>query len=750
MTGTATGIVVLAWMPHAPSLTQLQATLSCSLLLLLWRRNRLTRFAVALCLGACYAGQHLDKLPDLGLPYQGEAEVRQIHGLVLAPAEIRQFSGGGRRQRFILQLDEYPGCNLLLSYYGDTSIRAGQRWALEARLKPPWGLSNPGSFNFQAWLIQNRYCATGYVRERSLRLLGNDAAALPWYQRARQQLQDDLAKSALTNTGRGLAQALAIGERSAIPVADWQVIKGLGLSHLFVVSGLHVGLVAGIGFGLGKLLVRLGGGYAWPQLCSLALAGSFAALAGFGLPAQRALVMLVSLQLALLCRRRLDGGRALLIAAWAVNVLDPLCTHNPGFWLSFAAVALIIFLLRRWPLLPGWRHLLQIQLVLSLGLGTFASFWFGGLSLVSPLANLLVVPLVSFVLVPASLLLVLWLAVTASVPAVLVGLFNVSGVVLAWFDATSWLAWQQAWLQFQPSAGALVLAVIGAWLLALFRRQPWALLGCCLLLPLWSGAQPLPLPEGELKITVFDVGQGLAVLVQTADYRLLYDTGAGDPAGFNMANSVLLPFLRQRGISGLNTLVISHSDRDHASGVATLAAQLRIDELLYGDARQPVELLQQACQRGGFWRAGDLLITQLHPIASSNMADDNEQSCVLMLDFHGYRILLPGDIGRRSELELVQYYGNALAADVLVVPHHGSGNSSSGPFLRQVAPRIAVVSAGFLNRFGHPRPAVLAAYRRIGARLYNTAEDGALELRIRGGELVSISAHREGTRAHWL
>jgi competence protein ComEC len=759
MMGTVVGIVALVWMPAAAISAGIATGLLIIVLLVFLRLPRkITRFGAGMIVGAVYAALWINNLSSDLLklaPGQEQAQQIQLQGWIVAPPQRREYAAGVVRQRVEFRAETRPHCTLLLSYYGGETLRVGQRWQWQARLKPAWGLANPGSFNFQSWLLQTGFCGSGYVREESLLLLDEDSKQQSWHQRFRQEFLDVVAATDLSPSARALLAALAIGDRSLFPTEEWQHISRLGLSHLFVVSGLHIGLVAGIGFGLGAVLSRLPrmrrmfrAHQIYPQLCALILATLFAFLSGFGLPAQRALLMLLAVQLATLNLRRLDGPRALLLAAFMVNVRDPLCTHNPGFWLSFAAVALILLIIHRWPSSRGWRQMLRMQLMLSFGLGLFASIWFGGLSLLAPLINLLLIPLVSIVLVPMSLLSLLGVAMVDTVPGPSVAIFELAATVLNWLGIVRLQLNEFIWLQIQPGLMMLILAGTGVVLL-LLRHQPWLGLAGALLLPLalYPGSR---LPPGELRVTVFDVGQGLSVLIRSGDYRLLYDTGAGDPDGFNMAQAVILPYLRQYGIHRLDSLVISHSDRDHASGVKTLDRELSIGEIYYGDHSQPSKVNQIACQRGQQWRRGDLSIRVLNPGANVAADSNNDRSCVLLLDFAGYRILLPGDIGRKAELEMVRRYGDQLAANLLISPHHGSLSSSSGPFLRRVAPQLAIVSAGFLNRFRHPRVEVMQRYQRLGVLTYSTADSGALELRVRGGELVQLEAFRDGFRPYWL
>ena len=755
MIGVVAGIAALAWTPWLPPWEWLIAVAALCRWLLRWRIG--TLWVLGLLCGCAYGDWWSARLPQPELPRVGQAELRQLRGWVMEPPQLRQFSEGGQRQRFAFVADSGLDCRALLSYYGEVPLRAGQRWQFEVRLKPVWGLANPGSFNYQVWLTRNRFCATGYVRDKSMRRLEGRETPVPRHQLWRQHLHSGIQDLPLSELGRGLVLALTLGDRSQIPAASWDWIRKLGLGHLLVISGLHVGLVAGFGFYAGWLLCRVPGlqriplaSHRLPRYCAMAVAALFSALAGFSLPTQRALATLVAVQLASLWQRRLSGRRALLLALLLVSLIDPLCTHSPGFWLSFGAVALILYLLHLWRGTPRWRMAVQMQCLLAAATGLLGSLWFGGLSLVAPLANLLAVPLVCFVMVPLCLLAALFLP----------GLPAWSGWLLQWVDGmAAWFARTQqpgfpgselVWQQLQPLPLGLLLALSGLLLLTLAWRQPWAWLSLLLLVPVLYSHRAEPVADGDLKLMVLDVGQGLSVVVRTAQYTMVYDTGAGDPSGPNMASSVVVPYLRRQGIDRIDTLVISHGDRDHAGGVYTLVDSLTVGELWYGDRPFAVAVPQRPCRRGGRSSFGALEIRQYHPAELVGTEKSNDRSCVLMLNHLGYRILLPGDISKFVERELLlANAGRELSADLLLVPHHGSLTSSSSLFVRKVAPALAVVSAGFLNRFGHPHPIVRKRYLALNSALFNTASDGAVEIWVRNGELFRVRAQRQHRPPHW-
>ena len=631
---------------------------------------------------------------------------------------------------------------LLLSYYGQRSLSAGQRWRFHVRLKRPWGLANPGSFNYQSWLAQHGYAGTGYVRDEPIELLGS-APDIAWYQLWRQRVTDSIRDHFSDQSERGLLLALSTGDRSAIRARDWERFQHLGLNHLVVISGLHVGLVAGIGFFLGGFVSRTGA-----HIGAVVLALSYAAVAGFALPTVRALAMLASVQLVSLCGRQLSPLRSLSLALLVVAVLQPLASHSAGFWLSFGAVALIFYLHAQWPGLRPWQFALLMQVSLSLIMGLAASYWFGGVGWLAPLANLIAIPIVSMWIVPLCLL-----------ASLLAGLHEPAAVSL-WSLAAQPLHGMMAleqwwgdghsapWLVFQPELMTLLGILVAVLLLLAHRAVPMKWMSILLLLPLLHNGRELE-PRTALEIWVLDVGQGLSLLIRTDEGAMVYDTGAGDPEGPNMASAVLLPLLRQLRIDALDLLVVSHGDLDHAAGAKTLRKALSIAHSYAGDSDEVGGLPAQRCRAGQVLRLGSLQIQVLWPPAEVSKLRSNNLSCVLSVRYQDFRLLLPGDIESRVEYALLRQDRQALAADVLLAPHHGSQTSSSGAFLTAVRPELAIMSRGYQNRFGHPHSSVLERYRRCGITVADTARDGAALIRVdRSGE-YTVQYWRKLKRYYW-
>lgn len=652
----------------------------------------------------------------VGLPEQGEGVVR----FQLEQVESRRA--------------ELPA-RLRLSWYGAPPLAAGEVWRLAVRLKRPRGLVNAHGFDYEAWLTARRIGATGTVKAGTR--LGEGAGPAAWRDRLRAALQATPAH------GReGAIAALVLGDDSGLAEADWRVLQATGTVHLLVISGQHVALLGGLLYALVLGLFRLG---LWPRdwpwlpcACALALAGAlgYGWLAGFEVPVQRACVMLGSVLLWRWRFRHLGVWLPLLAALTLVLLVEPLASLQAGFWLSFGAVALLAWCFDgRLAPARGWLLLPRVQWAMTLGLLPLLVGLGLPVSLSGLLANLLAVPWVGLGVVPLALLGTLLLPL----PGVGAGLLWLAGLQLDWlFQLLGLLAEQApAWSFAAAPPWALPLGLSGVLLALLPAGLPLRLLGALMLLPLLAPPAPA-IPEGQAEVRVLDVGQGLAVLVRTARHQLLYDAGPAG-RGFDSGEKVVLPALRGLGVAGLDVLLLSHADRDHAGGARALLAGLPVERLLSGEpAALRLPLDAESCRDGERWQwDGVDFTTWRWPQA----ADGNDASCMLRIEARGERLLLTGDIGVRTEAWL-RASGRELDADWLLAPHHGSRSSSSAAFVAAVAPRAVLVSRGWGNGFGHPHPQVLARYRAAGAQVRDTAVEGALRLRL--GARGSVAAERAG------
>ena len=543
-------------------------------------------------------------------------------------------------------------------------------------------------------------------------------------------------EAAIGGAGARYIQALALGDTRGLGEPDWRSLRASGLTHLIAISGFHVGLVAlaaawlvrGLWRGCATLARR------WPREHAAAVAAVLAAalyggVAGGSLPTVRTVLMIAMLSAARLCRRPVTVGRSLAMALLAVLLVDPLATLMPGFWLSFGGVACLALLMPQAG--GGGRWLwdfLRAQWVATLCLLPVGAAWFAQASWVGPLVNLLAIPWWSLVVVPLSLSGLALEAVHDGGGAPLWRLaarcFDPSWQLFAWLGRQSFA---QAAL---PEAGAVAagLALLGAvwWLMP--RGTPGKPMAAVLWLALaWPDTRRPPV--GTVELVVLDVGQGLSVLLRTHRHSLLYDAGPKVEEGFDAGERVVLPALRALGVDALDALVVSHADSDHVGGVAAVMAELPVRRLQAPpSATLPgVQATPSPCLRGQAWEWDGVHFRFLHPPPGFPYLG-NESSCVLRVEAGGRVALLTGDIGKVIEQRLLRLAPGDLRAAVVLAPHHGSGGSSNPHFVAATGARLAVVSRGHGNRFGHPRPGVVRGWQRAGAEVLDTARSGAVRI----------------------
>jgi len=663
-------------------------------------------------------------------------------------------------------------------------LRPGQQWRLTVRLKQTHGLLNPGGFDHESWLFQHRVIARGSVKSNATNELIS-ATPTQWFNKLRYGWLDnfryDLAKTLhqlLENSSSvGIIIALAMGERQWITKQQWQIFRKTGTAHLIAISGLHIGLVAWMSF----LFFRILWGYIavkfnlWvpafyiTALMSLITAFSYALLAGFTLPTQRAFIMIAVALICIVLFRRLTTATILALALLFVLIYDPFSVLSIGFWLSFGAVAVIAYVLhgRRQPVLSHFeskgRDVWKIQWAITLGLAPFLLFYFNYLPLVSPLANLVAIPWMSFAVVPLTFI---GSASHFLLPDLSMQLLQLAALIVEalmdFFNDLLEFKWQM-WQSPQPPLWTLVTSVIGIAILlsplpiTLFTK--W-LLGLIWLLPLFFPPLSYPKP-GEVEITLLDVGQGLATLIRTENYVLLYDTGAKTFSNADMGKIVVVPFLQAHGINRLDKLLISHGDSDHSGGVGAILQQIAVTEILTSAPVKIRETLSsnanqfapniplRVCQTGQYWQWDQVKFQILHPSWQNTLEKINNRSCVLKITAPGGSILLPGDIEKEVEYQLVQHDQMALNADILLVPHHGSATSSSELFIQAVNPKFAFISAGYKNSFRHPKKHIVQRYQQQGVKIWNTVETGAIQLKITDQGIASPRLTREERRRYW-
>lgn len=761
MIGVVAGILPVGLLPALPPRPWIVIAALASLVLL-GRRGRIFRMLSGATLGCTLALWHGYELVDRRLAEHCNGTPMTLAGRISSLPRRSAMEDGTPRQRFEFRVDSATpvACGrlslVLLSYYGEQAIAPGQRWRFRARMKKPWGLANPGAFNMQAWYAVTGISAVGSVSNGGATLIAEGDGLGGAFDRLRLSIRSRIEALPLDGDARAVLAAVTVADKSGITTGLWSLLQRLGINHLMVISGLHVGLVAGAGLLLGgtasRLLQLAGTTALWlPPMLALALATAYAGLAGYSVATQRALVMVASFIAAHLAGRNSGAENGLLLAALVVLLANPLAPLGSGFWLSFSAVASLLWL-DYWQ--RGHRPVMRLcrtHLFMSLVMLPIGGWWFGGASLVAAPANLLMIPVIGMFVVPLALLATLCFLLGLPLEP---WLWRVAGWPLEWLmpclKAADALGGHWFYLHRSPGPLQLSLAVTGLAVLMTPSGKALRLAALMLLVPLLLPGARLPeAGEGVTRLAVLDVGQGTAVVVQAGSKALVYDTGGGDPAGLNMAGAVVLPYLRYRGITHLDTFIISHRDRDHSAGSDTILRALPVTRLRYG-APLPGLRGGRQCRAGEAWRwPGGQRFQFLSPAREHNLVS-NDQSCVLRIVLGHHQLLLPGDIEGTRERELVRYWGDALASDWLLAGHHGSLTSTSIAWLKRVAPTTAVISNGNAHRFGHPHPVIETRLTEAGVTYWETAREGALEFEFRDGEVTGPRRFRAARRRFWM
>ena len=753
------GILSVGYSSYLPALIWLIPLLLPPLLCVWSRPRRWLSLPACLCAGFAWGllSGHLLLQPVLAAERSGEDFL--VAGLGLPDTDAR-------RTRFMLELESVEPVDgmaleraperALISWYRGEIPNSGERWQMRVRLNAPRGFVNPGGFDYQGWLLRQGVHASGYVRaDETNRMLAPAGGGVGvWRQQLRHWL---MARGAPAH--QDLLLALLIGDRSEIKADRWQYLQATGTNHLVAISGLHVGFVALLGFLVGTGVGRLGN-LLWHRLpaavpahlCASGLAFIYSALAGFSLPTQRALIMVLVAQWAWLRRRSFKPAQCLLLALVAVVVLDPLASLDMGFWLSFGAVAVLMLAFSgrhgsRAPW-PG-QGLLHAQWAVFIGLLVPLAVLLNSSALLAPLANVLAIPLVTFAVVP-------WLLVAATLRDLWPWLSDLSLWVAEQgiYGLTLWLRWLVEWggqgvtpvLSLSPAS--LALAVLSVVMLLAPKGLSGRWLGYpALLLAVLAPQTPSP----PLSVTTLDVGQALAMVVRTPNHALVFDTGLAYSERMEAGGAIIAPYLRRYGKTYIDKVVVSHEHSDHAGGLPGLLMHMPVRRLLLG---QPLESMPEAdagenCHEIPPWR-WDQVDFRFLAWTGLTQASSNNQSCVLLIEYAGERVLLTGDIEQEVEWRLIGQGRLPESIRLLQMPHHGSRTSSTQEFIAQVAPDYAVVSASYLGRHGHPHTEVVQRYQEQGALLLNTAESGALVFEWHAPDQAPIvKPAREHWRRYW-
>lgn len=774
----ALGVAALQSLPALPDwpLVRLLALAIAMLLTacLLQRRLAVLRglcFIASFGLGVGWAGMLAQQRLAEVLPSVWEGQDIQVVGVIVElPNEF------GRGVRFTFQVEQVLTPDAVLpprialswyrgwrdeEFYQLPQLHAGERWQLTVRLKQPHGNANPHAFDYEGWLFERGLRATGYVRKADDNRLLTAQVPGVFYriERLRQTIRDRFQASLPQSPAASVLAALAVGDQQAVSGELWRTFAKTGTSHLMSISGLHVTMLAALCGGLVGFLWRR-----WPPLPlwlpaqrAAIIAGWLGAafytlLAGAGVPALRTLAMLSVCALAMCSRRNVGAWTTLGLALVAVLLWDPWAVLAAGFWLSFGAVA-ALFVGASGRLGEGsvWSRFGLTQWAATLGTLPLLLFFFHQFSLVSPLANAVAIPAISFVITPLALLAALlqwdfplWLA-DWLMTQLLFGLDWLAALPLA------------VWSPPAPPWWAVLLGLLGVAVLLLPRGFPGKLAAVVLLAPalFLPAAKPAP---GEAWVSVLDVGQGLAVVVRTAEHALLYDAGPYYSPESDASQRIAVPYLRAVGVARLDTLIVTHQDSDHSGGVASVLESMPVGEMLdslperhWLRGRAAAVSTVRHCLGGQRWQWDGVEFTILHPSPADYAAQPkkaNHLSCVLRVAAGGRSLLLTSDIEAPDEAAMLARPEAAalLRSDVVLAPHHGSRTSSTPAFIDAVGAQTVIFPMGYRNRFGHPRADVWQRWAATGARLWRSDRDGALTVHLPS---LEIEAERAVQQHYW-
>jgi len=707
------GILILVTLKILPAMSW--CFIFLLILPLLFLKNKWIKVGVWLVCGFLYALLRSHFLLDNQLPHSFEAKKILLTGYVVSIPTIDQ-----QQTRFIFLAnkiaDQTANMKVRLSWRDNSvTLHPGDQWQLQVRLKRIHGLMNPGGSDYEAWAFLNGIHAHGYVVASNENHWLQHSWTVALLSQIRQFLKEKIESATSTSSS---ILALSVGERSDLTPAQWQIMRNTGTNHLFAIAGLHIGFVAGLFFLLINKIWRQ-----FPRAClwypahqagaiaSLVAGILYGLLSGFSLPAMRACMMLSIFVLAIFLRRKLAAWQGFLVALWCVLLLDPLSVLSISFWLSFISVGLIILSVRKGGVAKNiWWKLSRIQLVMAIGLIPLTIILFQQYSLVAFFANSFAVPWMGFVILPLILLGLMGLIFSAKMASIFFWLAN-KCLIFLW------------------------------WVLAKFSSIPFAVITY---VP-FSTFSP---DVGQFKLTVLDVGQGLATVIQTHKHILVFDAGPRFGLNYDMGESVVTPFLQTLNAKKIDLLVISHGDNDHAGGASAIVKNFSVTTIESGEpGRLKLSRAILPCKRYEKWQWDKINFEFLFPEKNS-LQKGNDHSCVLKITTANQKsILLTGDIEKQAEKFLLDSKEN-LAADILVAPHHGSKTSGLNEFVAAVHPHWVVFSVGYLNRYHFPNAFVVKKYQAIGTKILATDRTGAMQFLV-GDKNITVESYRVTHRRFW-
>ncbi|MEG3753689.1 DNA internalization-related competence protein ComEC/Rec2 [Psychromonas arctica] len=661
-------------------------------------------------------------------------------------------------------------------------VQAGQIHQFKVRLKALQGNANPDGFDRQKWRYSQHIAYIGSIKQH--------LSVVQASQSMRSLLYNKVLILTESMRHQGAIIALIFADKSLMSVEDKAIIAGLGVAHLFAISGLHIGLLFVFTFMVLYYFCKLSlpvaylGWASWriANVLGLIVCLIYGYISGFSLPTQRALLMLLLGIIMLSSKRKIALFDLLFLCFWLMLLFDPLAILSSSLWLSYTAMSgIVIFLwimkgkaIQRKEELSWWRslitsslsvikNLLLLQLMLTIFMLPIQLINFSAFSIFSLLINLFAIPLFSWLIIPIILLGALLAFFFYSISYWVLSFAN--QLLILFFDYASPLA--SGYKVLSHSFVAIILSCLVILLLSLIavvfghcfrinKRLQWAMIGLCTLFLVIRWFELEYKKQSSWQVEVFDVGQGLAILIRSEGQVFLYDTGPSFGNHFAVANNTILPYLRAKGIKQLQYLMVSHSDNDHAGGAHLIQQAFDIDQAYSGEADVLNQRYQstgvkkyQQCLAGQELDLGQLTMTVMSPSQVSK--NNNDSSCVVKISDGDVSFLLTGDISQKIEQQLINKKGKnspTLKADILIAPHHGSKTSSSMHFIKAVDPKWVVFSAGYKNRWHFPIQSVVQRYEDLGVEHLTTAKTGFIRFNVQN-QHIEVKTYREDLAAYW-
>lgn len=718
-TSITAGVITAICQPQLIPITGCLLLAACACLFLFWWHKLSCRWLFSFCMALIYASLWGQWQLEQQLPASLKRTDWLVQGRIDGIPNNRH-----NLTSFILkvvkvspyqhQVTDIPKITSLKLnwYYPKQPLHSGQELELIVRLKPPHGMVNPNAVDYERWLLARGIDATGYIR-RVIKISENSNNYIDSIrEKINAKLREDYPEPRINS----LLMALTTGSNNKLTQTDWDSLRVSGALHLAVISGLHLGFMAIIGWWFGRLL-----GFIWirhsrifPYILAFGFITAYLVISGADIPAQRAFIMIATLLLSGWRQFHLDIWTRWWLALTVVLLFSPIAVFDIGLWLSFTAVALLFWLGR-----AGWSiwQILKLQILFAVGMLPLYLLFFSGFSLAAPVVNILAIPLMT-ILVPFIFinLILSQLGIEFLIPLES-ELVNIFWWLIDQVAAKSWV--YQKVDSFQGIS--ILFAVVGT-LIAIMPRgivSNWLIIPC--FLPVLLGVKYGLQSENEFKAWVYDVGQGTAIMVEVGDYHLIYDTGASYKSGGSAFERSVQPHLEMSRINHINHLILSHDDNDHTGGFNALKTHAAIDKIYTSFKLK--EANQQLCHQGMSWQVREVKFSFL---SGSKGTTDNDRSCVLLIQGTNCSLLLPGDISGHKEKEII----NILPENItwLVAAHHGSRFSSTRDFLSRLKPEAVIFTAGFANQFNHPHPKAIKRVNAVNSNIFSTSNHGAVIL----------------------